>query len=357
MLEYALRYRKRGFSVIPCKKDKTPFIKWQPYQLQKPTEDEIRQWWGKHPDANIGIACGPVSGVDVLDVDTEEAYQNLTEIFLNETFQTPIAKTPKGRHLYFKHRTGLSNAVRVVAGTDLRTQGGYVIAPPSHNGGGVPYYWLEGLTPKDCEFAEWPEDLFATLQQGGRAVDRSIQKTISKDLDESLGLFCEGRRDDDIFHVANILTKGGCEDSYKNEVLKIIARNCSPPYPIEDIESKIKSASDRHSKKHGDVLRAIECYIDEDETGTFSIRDCYENILNRGGGIIERETIRKTLARFAKEKSKIVADSTRRGWYRKVLLAREEIDFANSTSEYLKLYLPFHLEEEVRISPANIIVI
>jgi hypothetical protein len=101
MIESALWYRRKGFSVIPCKKDKRPLIKWEPYQLTKPTEDEIKQWWGKWPDANIGLPCGPVSGVDVLDVDTEEAYQNLTEFFLSDTFQTPIAKTPKGRHLYF----------------------------------------------------------------------------------------------------------------------------------------------------------------------------------------------------------------------------------------------------------------
>ena len=40
MIESALWYRRKGFSVIPCKKDKRPLIKWEPYQLTKPTEED-----------------------------------------------------------------------------------------------------------------------------------------------------------------------------------------------------------------------------------------------------------------------------------------------------------------------------
>ena len=359
MLEYALRYRRRGFSVIPCKRDKKPYLKsWQTYQTVKPTEEEIRFWWKEHPDANIAIICGPVSGLDVLDCDSQEAYDNLNEFYLNDSFRTPTVKTPNGRHVYFKHQQGLSNAVRAIKGTDIRTHGGYVIAPPSRNGSDTSYYWLDGLTPKDCAFSEWPPELFAALQAIGQAQYRKDVAPVSKDTHTDIGdLFTSGRRDNDLFHIVNALTKGGCEDHFKQTVLEILAKNCTPPFPIEEIATKLKSAADRESKRHGDVLRAVECYIDEDETGTFSIRDCYENLLNRNAGVVERETVRKTLARFAREKTKIVADSTRRGWYRKIRQVREEIDFANATSQYLKLYLPFHLEDEVRISPGNIIVI
>lgn len=363
MIESALWYRRKGFSVIPCQKNKKPYIKWEPYQLQKPTEDEIREWWGKWPNANIGLPCGPVSGVDVLDVDTEEAYQNLTEFFLSDTFQTPIAKTPKGRHLYFKHRPGLSNAVRVVAGTDLRTLGGYVIAPPSQNGGGVPYYWLEGLKISKVEFAEWPADLFATLQQGGAVVKYNHEKNdllISSRLplvpSRSIS-FAEGGRDDSLFHLIWGLKKSGMPIPEIETYARFFASNCIPPFPTDEIDIKLKSAIERDDGKHGGIIKAVECYIDEDDTGCFSVKDCYENLLNRNSGLVERETVRKTLARFAKEKSKIVADQNRRGWYRKVRQEREEINFADTTTHYLNLTLPFHLEEQVRIAPGNIIII
>ena len=80
-MQYALKYLRMGFSVIPCRRDKKSLIKWEPYQLQKPTQDEIRKWWTEHPDANIAIVCGAVSGIDVLDCDSQEAYDNVNEDF------------------------------------------------------------------------------------------------------------------------------------------------------------------------------------------------------------------------------------------------------------------------------------
>ena len=65
-LESALKYLNRGFSVIPIKANsKEPLIGWKKYQTQRPTEDEVRGWWGKNPDANIAIITGEVSGICV----------------------------------------------------------------------------------------------------------------------------------------------------------------------------------------------------------------------------------------------------------------------------------------------------
>jgi hypothetical protein len=96
MLKAALHYRnKYGFSVIPCKSDKRPIVKWESFQREKPSVEQIKEWWTKYPYANIGIITGEISGIDVIDCDTEEAYQNLNENFLSDTFQTPVVKTPK----------------------------------------------------------------------------------------------------------------------------------------------------------------------------------------------------------------------------------------------------------------------
>jgi len=32
---------------------------------------QVRKWWSQWPDANIGLACGEVSGIDALDIDGE----------------------------------------------------------------------------------------------------------------------------------------------------------------------------------------------------------------------------------------------------------------------------------------------
>ena len=67
-LDAALKYARRGFSVIPVKKDKKPFLRsWKPYQTKRATEQQIRQWWQRWPEANPAIVTGEISGVDVVE--------------------------------------------------------------------------------------------------------------------------------------------------------------------------------------------------------------------------------------------------------------------------------------------------
>ena len=131
-LNAALKYQQAGFSVIPVRKNKKPYIKWEKYQHEKASEKQIREWWKRWPEANLAIVTGEISGVDVVDVDNEDGLKAINE-YLSESFVTPISKTPAGGfHFYFKHRAGLSNGVRIIEGCDLRTSGGYVLAPPSY---------------------------------------------------------------------------------------------------------------------------------------------------------------------------------------------------------------------------------
>jgi len=353
IMDWALRYRKCGFSVIPCQKNKKPLIKWEAYQTQKPSEEEIRQWWGKWPDANIGIPCGPVSGVDVLDCDSQEAYDNLNEFYLNDSFRTPIVKTPKGRHLYFKHRSGLSNAVRAIKGTDIRTHGGYVIAPPSQNGHDSTYYWYESLSPKDCEFAEWPDELFAALQAITHAQSRPKVETTSHapGIDSGI-LFSEGRRDNDLFHIANVLTKGGCEEPYKRVVLETLAKNCTPPYPQDEIESKIKSAMQRRSIKDRNLATELREWVLSTD-GEFSTLDCRRDLNITGRE--DCKNMSKVFERMANEKL-IEKSGKKNGIFRMIKNECEVMDWINVDCQYRDLWIPLGLGEICGIQPGNILI-
>ena len=133
LLEAALQYQRAGLSVAPVKGNKKPYLKsWLKYQKEKASEHQIREWWRRWPNANPAIVTGEISGIDVVDVDTEAGWGALNE-FLSDSFETPTVGTPAGGyHVYFKHRGGLSNGVRIIEGCDLRTNGGYVLAPPSY---------------------------------------------------------------------------------------------------------------------------------------------------------------------------------------------------------------------------------
>jgi len=71
-LKSALWYQKQGYSVIPVKRDKKPYIKWEKYQSERANQDQIRTWWEKWPGANIGLVTGKVSGIDVTILTDEE---------------------------------------------------------------------------------------------------------------------------------------------------------------------------------------------------------------------------------------------------------------------------------------------
>ena len=235
-LQSALKYRSMGFSIIPVKKDKRPYIGWANFQKSRPSEKQIRQWWGKWPGANIGIVTGKISGLTVIDADSEAGLNALNE-FLPDSLTIPIVKTPKGNHLYFKHSPGLSNGVRIIKDTDLRTDGGYIIAPPSktdyqENGkreGGT-YKWAEGLRITETHPPDMPDMLLDILKSGATST-RALASAYNIDNTPSLEganiaekytannkqhvptianiRFEKGCRDQALFHLSNHLVKGG----------------------------------------------------------------------------------------------------------------------------------------------------
>lgn len=180
-LKAALKYQEMGFSTIPIKTDKKPYLMtWAEYQEKLPTVSQIKKWWTTWPDANIGIVTGKISNIDVVDCDSEAGRDALNE-FLPDTLVMPISKTPKGWHYFFKHSPGLSNGVRVITDCDVRTTGGYIIVPPSKNGDGQSYLWMPGLRITEVEPAIMPDMLFSVLQDARQAnsSERNIKNGIS----------------------------------------------------------------------------------------------------------------------------------------------------------------------------------
>src|SRR5262249_28410888 len=113
-------------------------------------EKVIGDWWSKKPQANIGIACGKVSNLTVLDVDVKpevDGRDTLRELELEhgELPETPIVISGSGGlHYYFQYEPELRNAVKFAPGLDIRTEGGLVIGAGSRNKAGD-YRWEAGF--------------------------------------------------------------------------------------------------------------------------------------------------------------------------------------------------------------------
>ena len=72
MLDSVIRYVESGLSVIPVHPVyKTPRIEsWTAFQKDKPTEEQVRKWFGNGHDYSPAIITGQISGgLEILDFD------------------------------------------------------------------------------------------------------------------------------------------------------------------------------------------------------------------------------------------------------------------------------------------------
>ena len=155
--ETALAYADRGMFVFPCR-GKRPLVEWREFSSIDP--DQIERWWDNHPDANVGIDCGP-SRIAVIDVDQLDSLEQMSDQlgWRLEEADTLIGETGGGGlHIVFADdpsRPVRNSASKLAPGIDVRGNGGYIVAPPStHPDTGQLYRWIQKQQP-----AELPDDL------------------------------------------------------------------------------------------------------------------------------------------------------------------------------------------------------
>ncbi len=61
---------KKKFSLIPLAVNtKLPMRKWRGNQYKRATVEEVLNWYTNYGDINIGVVCGKISKLVVIDVD------------------------------------------------------------------------------------------------------------------------------------------------------------------------------------------------------------------------------------------------------------------------------------------------
>jgi len=146
-IDIALSYVALGWSVIPVRHDKKPFLpSWREYQDRQASKEEIIDWFTRLPEAGIGIVTGKISNLVVLDLDPGYDETKLQEFGLEAGISV---RTPRGgKHLYAKHPGIFTKTRTDLFGNnshiDIRGDGGYVVAPPSISETGKSYEWING---------------------------------------------------------------------------------------------------------------------------------------------------------------------------------------------------------------------
>lgn len=144
VLDWALHYHKRGWSIIPIKAGtKEPCCRWKTYQKQRPDLATLRRWFRVEDGRGIAVVCGEVSGgVVVRDFDVMEGYRQWASEHPDLAETLPTVATARGRHVYFRAPDD-ENIVHLEDG-ELRGAG-YCLLPPSPHPAGPRYRWLIDL--------------------------------------------------------------------------------------------------------------------------------------------------------------------------------------------------------------------
>lgn len=254
LLEAALEYAGKRWRVFPVHRPSTEGctcghrgcknIGKHPrtaHGLKDATSDpsKIRGWWTRWPDANIGIATGPGSGIFVLDVDGEEGQASLKAL-------PPLPRTLRvlsGRmgsdgisnsfHLYFNcpDGTNLNNSPGLLGKKlDIRAAGACVVAPPSLHSSGLCYERAD----EETAIAEAPPWLIA---RGSKTVSSSTPML-------GTGFIYEGERDVRLYRLAaKWRREGATENDLVNRLRAENHRLCKPPLDASQVLKIARSAA------------------------------------------------------------------------------------------------------------------
>lgn len=282
-LEWARYYLGKGYSVIPLKgkipdadvlpqkNDEKGILKptWKPFQQRRPGQEELQKWFGSGSKRNIGIVTGCISGLAVADLDTKEAVQIAKDLNFPTT---PLVKTAKGFHAYYKYKDGIRNFQKRsdLPGIDLRGDGGYVCAPPSIHETGIQYSWVKSRGLDDIPLAEFPEIILAKTSNDKKPLKELYKGTT------------EGNRNDTLTRLTGSWVNDGLSFEECIENAKIWNSKNNPLLPVREVEQTVKSIFNKHQKERPAtmVLTRLDSLFKEPEETTAWLVD---GLLPSGG--------------------------------------------------------------------------
>lgn len=234
--EWALEYLRLGFSVIPTK-GKRPFVEWKQYAQEKPTEQQIIEWWEKWADADIAAPTGEVSGIVVVDVDGGK---------VPSLPNTVYSETSLGHYQYFFKHTGfpIANSVKIVEeNIDIRGDGGFVVLPPSRHFNketgeqDFTYRWVNA--PQNTALADLPSWILEKIKER-KPIETLVQGS------------SQGSRNNDAASVIGSLLARYPQNEWESVCWSLVeawnTKN-SPPLSHNELRSVFNSIASRQASK------------------------------------------------------------------------------------------------------------
>lgn len=246
LLQAALDYAAKGLAVFPLiEKDKKPLTA-NGFKDATTNVDKINEWWTIHPNANVGIATGEMSGGLVaidMDIDKDkgkdgyhaflkwcdENYLILPDSWLSITGRG-------GYHLLYKSLFPVPSKIGWLEDVDIRANGGYIVAPPSVHPNGTLYQWEQD--PDEYELVTTDDIDVEFVMNSVLASNKTNTEPLK--VPEEIP---EGHRDEMMFKLACKYQAMGMSDSEMEAALKVAnAERCKPPLTDREIKKKLQQA-------------------------------------------------------------------------------------------------------------------
>jgi hypothetical protein len=302
MLASALEYAEMGLPVFPCEAGgKKPDGRLAPHGFQDATTDEaqIRSWWQDHPDANIGMPTGKVSGVLAVDVDPRNGgKESLAELTTNHGRwpKTAVQRTGGGGvHFLFQY-AGATPKV-LATGIDLKGDGGYIIVAPSVHPSGGRYQWANAEGAKALSnVVPPPAWILAHIAGGVHPTTRGAAVV------DEYNKWKPGQRNTKLASLAGVMRRHGISrEAIEAALLAENRQRCEPPLEELDVKKIAKSIAGyapvetdeaswpgglQEEAFHGivgKIVRAIEPHTEADSAALLiQFLVVFGNIIGRG---------------------------------------------------------------------------
>jgi len=283
-LHAAIRYAELGYEVLPVVAGaKNPLTE---HGVRDATLDTktIESWWTRWPNANIGVSA---AGLVIIDIDSKgdvrwpEDEERACELVESAR---AISVTPSGgRHFFFRRPDGVSwrcSVRKLAVNVDVRTDGGYVVVPPSKLLAGA-YVWLKELDTAKEFLSTPPRWLCDLLDEREREYALKVNK--SAQLDETR-VIEEGARNDVLFRIGAKLRSIGFDFEEIYSALSVVnRRRCRPQ--LDDIEVRHIAESASRYDANAIETALVEC---------------------RYAQIVESEKVEDEIVEFAKPSEEFV---------------------------------------------------
>lgn len=259
-LNHALRLAEQGFYIFPLLEGKKTPPKDMRFKEHATRDRTCITAWFASDEYNIGIYSGKFGDAEallVVDVDNKGDKRGNDALLALELqgFDLPDTRTHQtptgGRHLVYRTPVAVKQGANVLgAGLDIRSRGGYIVAPGSivtagkydgdnHQIAVAPQWLVDRCGLGRTVRKERDEAFTPTKIDATKAIFRATQY-----LAEEAPLAIEGQGGDETTYkvAARVkdlgVTEGQCVElmgDHWND-------RCSPPWPLEDLVTKVRNA-------------------------------------------------------------------------------------------------------------------